>query len=155
MTAPAEKLMTPSKERLRLWLRMLRTTRQVEAELRERLRTEFDSTLPRFDVMAALARNPDGLKMNELSQSLKVSNGNVTGIVSRLVDDGWVTRIAIEGDRRATRVRLTEAGQRTFAVMAEAHEHWVDELFSEFSVDKAHELIELLDHLPVVHGEHG
>lgn len=154
MTTTVEKLTNPSKERLRLWLRMLRTTRQVEAELRERLRTEFDSTLPRFDVMAALARNPDGLKMNELSQSLKVSNGNVTGIISRLVDDGWVSRIAIEGDRRATRVQLTESGQRIFATMAEAHENWVDKLFSEFSVDKAHELIELLDHLPVAHSEH-
>ncbi|BBI60733.1 hypothetical protein HSBAA_20390 [Vreelandella sulfidaeris] len=49
-----------SKERLRLWLRMLRVTRQVESELRERLRTEHDSTLPRFDVMAALYASEGG-----------------------------------------------------------------------------------------------
>ncbi len=154
MTVQAEKPMVPSKERLRLWLRLLRTTRLVEAELRDCLRTEFDTTLPRFDVLAALARNPEGLKMNELSQSLKVSNGNVTGIISRLVDDGWVSRIAIEGDRRATRVRLTAEGQRAFARMAERHEAWVDEMFEALSVDKAHELIELLAHLPVEHSEH-
>ena len=44
---------TVSKARLRLWLRLLGVTRQVEGELRERLRA-CDTTLPRFDVMAAL-----------------------------------------------------------------------------------------------------
>jgi len=45
-----------SKERLRLWIRLLRTSRLIEGELRERLKTQFDSTLPRFDVLAALYR---------------------------------------------------------------------------------------------------
>lgn len=145
---PTERTQTPSKERLRLWLRLLRTTRLVEAELRERLRTQFDTTLPRFDVLAALARNPEGLKMNELSQRLKVSNGNVTGIISRLVEDGSVVRIAIEGDRRATRVKLTASGRKLFERLAAAHEEWVDELFTELPTDTAHELIDLLAHVP-------
>src|SRR5690606_31303841 len=72
-----------SKARLRLWLRLLAVTRMVEGELRERLRG-LETTLPRFDVMAALSRAPDGLKMTELSNVLRVSNGNVTGIVDRL-----------------------------------------------------------------------
>jgi len=142
-----------SKEHLRLWLRLLGTTRRVEAVLRERLRTEFDTTLPRFDVLAALSRHPGGLKMNELSSQLKVSNGNVTGIISRLVDDGWVERIAIAEDRRATRIKLTETGRAQFNRMAAAHEGWVDELFSNLSADAAHHMNELLAHLPLASGE--
>ncbi|MCC5902636.1 MAG: MarR family transcriptional regulator [Halomonas sp.] len=137
-----------SKERLRLWLRMLRVTRQVESELRERLRTEHDSTLPRFDVMAALYAAEEGLKMNELSKRLRVSNGNVTGIIDRLVEDGTVERIAIEGDRRATRVCLTVAGRKTFRGMAVEHERWINALFEGVNEEDAHHIGELLHRLP-------
>ncbi|TIX32080.1 MAG: winged helix-turn-helix transcriptional regulator, partial [Mesorhizobium sp.] len=73
----------PGKDRLRLWIRLLRASRTIEAELRERLKTEFNTTLPRFDVMAALYRSPEGMLMSDLSRFLLVSNGNVTGIVDR------------------------------------------------------------------------
>lgn len=120
--------MSASKDRLRLWLLILRAQRGIEAELRERLRTEFGVTLPRFDVMAALHRRADGLKMSELSRMLKVSNGNVTGIVARLVEDGLARREAEPGDRRATRVRLTPEGVAAFEAQAAAHEIWIDEM---------------------------
>lgn len=117
-----------SKERLRVWLRLLKVTRGIEAELRDRLRREFDTTLPRFDVMAALARAEDGMRMSELSGALRVSNGNITGIVERLVADGLVQRSPIKGDRRAMCVSLTADGSRRFEDMAAAHELWVDEM---------------------------
>jgi DNA-binding MarR family transcriptional regulator len=85
-----------SKARLRLWLKLLKATKHVEAELRENFRTTFDTTLPRFDVMAALDHHSEGLKMSELSSVLKVSNGNITGIVDRLVDDGLLVRVPVE-----------------------------------------------------------
>ncbi len=119
-----------SKDRLRVWLRMLKATRSIEAELRERMRRTWDITLPRFDVMAALSRTQEGLKMSDLSGVLRVSNGNVTGIVDRLVADGLVERQAVEGDRRALRVRLTTQGRQQFDEMAAVHELWVDELLS-------------------------
>jgi len=117
-----------SKQRLRLWLHLLKTSRHIETQLRNKLRTEFNTTLPRFDVMSALERTPSGLKMSELSDQLMVSNGNVTGIIDRLEKDGAVERISVDGDRRATRVKLSETGQKEFADMAAAHETWVDEL---------------------------
>ncbi|RWF97288.1 MAG: MarR family transcriptional regulator, partial [Mesorhizobium sp.] len=80
----------PGKDRLRLWIRLLRASRTIEAELRERLKKEFDTTLPRFDVMAALYRSPEGMLMSDLSRFLLVSNGNITGIVDRLVSEGLV-----------------------------------------------------------------
>ena len=117
-----------SKERLRLWLKLLKLTHGVEAELRRRLREDHDTTLPRFDVMAALARHPAGLRMSELSRYLKVSNGNVTGIVDRLTEEGLALRLAVPGDRRAQIARLTPEGLSAFNVLASAHEGWIDDL---------------------------
>ena len=116
---------------LRLWLRLLKVSRQIETTLRERLRREFQSTLPRFDVMAALARYPDGLRMSELSGVLRVSNGNVTGIVDRLVKDGLVVRQAVPGDRRVQHVFLSARGRTEFDTHAAAHQQWVDELLAD------------------------
>jgi DNA-binding MarR family transcriptional regulator len=117
-----------SKDRLRLWLRLLKAQNVIEAELRRRFRAEFDTTLPRFDVMSALARHPEGLRMSDLSGLLKVSNGNVTGIVERLVEDGLARRDAVPGDRRAQRAVLTATGKHAFAEQAAAHEVWLDML---------------------------
>jgi DNA-binding MarR family transcriptional regulator len=118
------------KRRLRMWIRMLRTTRSVEVRLREFLREQYDTTLPRFDVMAALYRAEGGLKMSALSKHLLVSNGNVTGIVDRLVIDGLIERRPVENDRRAVVVCLTPAGRTLFARMADGHEELVNDLFS-------------------------
>lgn len=137
-----------SRQKLRLWLRLLKTSRAVEAELRERLRLTFGTTLPKFDVMAALERQPAGLTMTELSRFLMVSNGNVTGIVDRLVAEGLVVRRAHEQDRRSTFVRLTSKGARQFAVMAKAHEAWVGEILAHISVEEAQCIIALLSRSP-------
>ncbi len=134
-----------SKERLRLWLRLLRTSRAIEVELRERLRVTFGVTLAKFDVLAALERRPMGMTMTELSRFLMVSNGNVTGLVDRLVADQLVERRANEEDRRATIVRLTPKGARQFAAMARAHEAWVNEILGAFSSAQTETMIALLD----------
>jgi DNA-binding MarR family transcriptional regulator len=141
--APAT-MSQPSKERLRLWIRLLRAQRSIEGELRERLRVTFDTTLPRFDVLAALYRQPDGMLMSDLSRFLLVSNGNVTGIVDRLVSEGLVQRATRNGDRRTSIVRLTKLGQETFRRMAEVHEGWVDELLGRISEADARRLAAML-----------
>ena len=133
-----------SKDRLRLWIRLLRSSRAIENELRERLRREFDVTLPRFDVLAALHRQPDGMLMSELSRYLMVSNGNVTGIIDRLEADGQVVRARRDGDRRASIVRLTEQGRTEFEAMAGEHETWVDELLSTLVPDDVQKLSTVL-----------
>ncbi len=147
MNRPARKTKVEpaAKTRLRLWLKLLKMSRQIEGELRENLRVEFESTLPRFDVMAALHRFPKGLRMNELSAVLKVSNGNVTGIVDRLVNDSIVTRVAVPGDRRALRVKLTASGKKEFLQQALQHEEWVDALLSDVSIDDAEMMIQIAD----------
>ncbi|MGD9999009.1 MAG: MarR family winged helix-turn-helix transcriptional regulator [Ilumatobacteraceae bacterium] len=136
-----------SKRRLRLWLRLLRVTRLTESELREFLRVEHGSTLPRFDVMAALHRSDRELTMSELSQFLLVSNGNTTTVVDRLELDGFVERRPSESDRRVVRVALTEAGRRHFEQLAADHEAHIDSLFSTMSSSDLDALDEILQRM--------
>ncbi|MEX0347645.1 MAG: MarR family winged helix-turn-helix transcriptional regulator [Rhizobiaceae bacterium] len=142
------------KARLRLWLRLLKAQRLIEAELREKLRIEYGSTLPRFDVLAALHRAERGLKMSELSDELMVSNGNVTGIVDRLVEDGTVVRVPVDGDRRAMRVKLTDEGRNYFRKLADEHEGWVSDLLAMFDEGTAEELAARLHTIADSNTEH-
>jgi DNA-binding MarR family transcriptional regulator len=135
------------KSRLRLWLRLLTCSGLVERAVRRRLRQEFAATLPRFDLMAALDRAPAGLTMGELSAHLKVSNGNVTGVVERLVREGLVERTALPTDRRSYKVALTAAGRTAFAAMAERHAGWIDRLLGDLSDGEIEQLMGLLGRL--------
>ncbi|UOA32138.1 putative HTH-type transcriptional regulator YusO [Sulfitobacter sp. DSM 110093] len=126
-----------AKDRVRLWLRLLKVVRGLEQELRDTLRREHNTTLPRFDVMSALSRHPEGLKMSQLSGVLRVSNGNVTGIADRLSEEGLVQRIPVPGDRRAMTLRLTPEGAAEFALQAQAHEDWINEKLRGVSPEEA------------------
>ena len=129
---------------LRLWLRLLTCTQLVEKQVRNNLREQFDTTLPRFDLMAQLQRNPDGLKMNELSRRMMVTGGNVTGITDQLVVEGLVERMDVDGDRRAYCVRLTVQGRKTFADMAKRHEDWIVSAFEVLTAKEVDGLYKLL-----------
>ena len=131
-------------EALRLWLRMLTCTQLIEKQVRSQLREQFDTTLPRFDLMAQLERNPDGLKMNELSRRMMVTGGNVTGITDQLVAEGLVERLEVDGDRRAYRVRLTAQGCKTFDDMARQHEGWIVSSFDVLTAKEVDALYKLL-----------
>jgi len=137
---PSARRDTDSKARLRLWIRLLRATRVVEAQTRELFKRKFNATVPRFDVMAALSRKPEGMLMSEISRFLLVSNGNVTGIVERLVKDGFIARSRRNGDRRTSFVRLTARGRAAFGEMSAAHEGWIDQLLGGFTAREAERL---------------
>jgi DNA-binding MarR family transcriptional regulator len=127
---------------LRLWLRLLTCTQLVEKQIRGQLREHFDTTLPRFDLMAQLQRVPEGLKMNELSRRLMVTGGT-----DQLVSEDLVERTQPDGDRRAYLVRLTPKGQRSFAEMAQAHEEWIVGAFASLSSRELQVLHKLLGKL--------
>ncbi len=130
-----------------LWLRMLSCTMRVENEIRSRLRSEFDITLPRFDLMAQLERHPEGLRMGELSKRMMVTGGNVTGITDQLEQENLVVREPAAEDRRAFVVKLTPSGRRAFSKMAAVHEQWIIELFAGVPATSKDGLIELLSQL--------
>ena len=129
---------------LRLWLRMLTCSQLIEKQVRAGLRDEFNTTLPRFDLMAQLEREPQGMKMNELSRRMMVTGGNITPVTDQLVKEGWVERMEQPHDRRAWLVRLTPAGRSLFKKMAKRHEAWIDAAFSSLSQRDVHQLHELL-----------
>lgn len=132
---------------LRLWLRMLTCCNLIESELRSRLRGDFDTTLPRFDLMAQLQRAPKGMKMGELSRHMMVTNGNITGITDQLEKEGLVVRTKVETDRRSSLLKLTPLGRRTFARLAKAHENWVSGLFEGLDDTRREALFDMLGEL--------
>jgi DNA-binding MarR family transcriptional regulator len=119
------------KEDLRLWLRMLSCVNLIESEIRRRLREQFATTLPRFDLMAQLDRMPEGLTLGEISRRLMVTNGNVTALAAGLVADGMVERRPHPTDRRVHRLCLTPYGRRQFGLQSAAHEGWIADLFAD------------------------
>ena len=132
---------------VRLWLRMLACTNRIENFVRQNLQAKFDTTLPRFDLMAQLERSPKGLKMSELSQRMMVTGGNVTGITDGLEKEGLVIREVDAADRRVYRVKLSAEGQRQFRRMAAEHEQWIIGLFEGMTVKHKNQLVELLGDL--------
>ncbi len=136
-----------SKRRLKMWVRLLRVTRRTEGELREYLRLKHDTTLPRFDVMAALFRRGEGVTMSELSRMLLVSNGNATAVVDRLEADGLALRTPSVADRRTVFVSLTPEGRKTFERQASGHEAEVDRIFADLSATELDELSDLFKRL--------
>jgi DNA-binding MarR family transcriptional regulator len=137
-------LVRDDKLELRVWLRLLTCANLIEGHVRAGLRETFSITLPRFDLLAQLDRAPDGLTMGELSDRLMVSNGNITGLVDRLVTEGLIARAPSPSDRRRSRVKLTPAGKRAFDAMTPVHERWVDDLLAGLSRTEMADLLALL-----------
>ncbi|MGB6103364.1 MAG: MarR family transcriptional regulator [Pusillimonas sp.] len=135
---------------LRLWLRMLTCCNLIESEIRSRLRAEYETTLPRFDLMAQLLRVPGGMKMSELSRHMMVTNGNITGITDQLEKEGLVERVKVATDRRSSLIRLTTKGKRSFRKMAQSHEEWVKSLFGGLSEKSRNNLYEALGELKLL-----
>ncbi|MBA1156497.1 MarR family winged helix-turn-helix transcriptional regulator [Microvirga mediterraneensis] len=132
------------REELRLWLRLLTCSTLIEGEVRRRLRERFDVTLPRFDLMAQLDKATDGMMLSDLSRRMMVSNGNLTGLVDRLVASGHVVRTVSPTDRRAVVISLTEEGRTEFRIMAGEHEHWIADLFGDLTPKDRNDLMRLL-----------
>src|SRR5438045_8703100 len=131
---------------LRLWLRLLTCTTLIEGEVRRRLRDEFDVTLPRFDLMAQLDKAPNGMTLGELSKRMMVSNGNVTGLAERLVEQGLLDRRASPNDRRAQIVSLTAEGRRVLRTTARTHEGGIAEICAGLEAGAIEPLNELARH---------
>ena len=120
-------------DELRLWLRMLTCSRLVETEVRRRLRDEFNFTLPRFDLLAQLERAEEGMVLGEVSKRMMVSAGNLTALVERLVESGFISRTTSQSDRRVQIIALTDYGRRAFREMADRHGDWIGDMFKDLS----------------------
>lgn len=132
---------------VRIWLRLITCTNLIASRVRQDLHQSFETTLPRFDVLAQLDRAGEALSMGELSRRLMVTNGNITGLIDRLVRDGLVERQPAPNDRRMQLVRLTDAGRDFFDRVAAEHRRWVGDMMSRLSREEMAHLYELLARL--------
>jgi len=129
---------------LRAWLRLLSCANFVLHHLRRNLKDAFSVTLPRFDLLAQVARPPRGTTLGELSRRLLVTKGNVTDIVLRLEKEKLIERRRDEADGRIRHVYLTEAGEAKLGEMLIAHNRWLKELTRHMSAEELDTLIDAL-----------
>jgi DNA-binding MarR family transcriptional regulator len=132
---------------LRVWLRLLTCMNMTEAMIRARLHAQFATTLPRFDVLAALDAAGSELTMGALSARLMVTSGNVTGLINAMEKDGLVVRRSHPADRRSTLISMTEVGRTLFARMAPAHAQWIEQAMAGLDRKEVAQLWEVLGHL--------
>jgi DNA-binding MarR family transcriptional regulator len=135
------------KQIIRLWLGLLKNTGEIERYLRTQLHKNFASTLPQFDLLAALDNSEKPLSKTELSQQMMVSNGNVTWLVNRMVGEGLITNVQSAKDRRVKLVELTDKGDTNFQNMVVEHEKWLLNLFKDLKTDDLNLLVSLLNQL--------
>lgn len=129
---------------VRVWLRMLSCTMTIEKQLRRRFTDQYDTTLPRFDVMASLNRHPEGQTMGRLSRALLVSNGNVTSIVRQLQEQGLVDTRPDPEDRRSSIASLSAEGKARFDELAAAHHAWIGQALAGLKPESQVALYDLL-----------
>ncbi len=141
------RLSPTSCQHLRTWLRYLSCGRLIENEIRSRLRREFNTTLPRYEVMAQLEQFPHGIKMSDLSRHMMVTNGNITGIADQLIKDGLVQRIKLPSDRRSSILKLTKKGLQQLHAISAAHNEWVCDVFGKLSDTHLNAMMSSLDEL--------
>ena len=129
-----------------LWLRLFSCTALIEKQVQRRF-AERGTSLARFDLLAALDRESDGMTMGALSRALLVSNGNVTQLVQKLAKDGLVHIALSPVDRRVSIVRLTPEGRAHFDGLAAAHRDWIDALLAGMDAQARETLYHALGHL--------
>ncbi len=124
------------KEGLRLWLKLSTLVQLLETDIRKHLAAQYSMTLPRFEVLAALERVPEGLTMVDLSKWLMVTKGNITGIAERLSEDGFIRRTPTPSDLRTFCVTLTPKGRSIITEMLASYELLLNSAFEEVSQEE-------------------
>jgi DNA-binding MarR family transcriptional regulator len=132
------------KEVVRLWLRLSSCERSIEQRLRSHLSESFDVTLPQFEVLWELDSCDSPVVMSRLSEQLKVTGSNLTGVVDRLERKGLVERFRSSTDRRVQRIEMTPAGRTAFAEIAADNALWVARAFTELTDKEVIQLQKLL-----------
>jgi DNA-binding MarR family transcriptional regulator len=84
-----------------------------------------------YGVLYALSTAPDGLRITELLDDVLLTQPGMSRLIARLEARGLVERLDDPDDRRACRVRLTEAGVRAQRAVGLAHGRHVGELMKQ------------------------
>ena len=99
------------RRQLRAWIRLRGVLELLPGVLDAQLRRDADLTEFEYYVLAMLSEAPGRtLRMTELARQTNATLPRLSHVVSRLEARGLVERFPCPEDRRATNVRLTEAG---------------------------------------------
>lgn len=100
-------------------------------------------TPSQFDVIATLG-DTEGMTCTELSAATLVTKGTLTGVLDRLVGKGLIRRDAVTGDRRCTKIRLTDKGEALFRKTFAAHAAFLRPCFQRALTRKEADLVRTL-----------
>ncbi len=128
-----------------VWTRLYRDFNLLIRRSRAVL-SELGISGPQYGVLRILSRSGPA-PMGRISEELLVTTGNVTGLVSRLVQEGLVARKHGIRDRRVVRIRLTPAGRSLVQKAARRHHQLLTRIFSGFTTDEKETLLDLLSRL--------
>ncbi len=127
-----------------LWLQLASCERSIEQRLRSYLSENFAVTLPQFEVLSELDRNGAPIVMSRLSEQLKVTSSNLTGVVDRLERKGFVKRFRSSTDRRVQHIEMTPMGRTAYADIAADNVLWVARAFTQLTDKEITQLQKLL-----------
>jgi len=122
------------REQIRTWLQVVKAVLPLERDLNKLFAREFGQSLPRFDVLNHLDLEGDGgLPVGSLAERMIASAGNITRLITRMLDEGLVTRVPDARDRRREIVFITPKGRALYQDMARAHARWTSQCFGAFT----------------------
>jgi DNA-binding MarR family transcriptional regulator/ribosomal protein S18 acetylase RimI-like enzyme len=111
-----------SREQLRAWMGFVAVMELLPAALDHQLQRDADLTLFDYMVIAMLSETElHTLRMSVLASATNASLPRLSHVVSRLEKRGLVARCPSTEDRRATDVRLTDAGFDHIVAAAPGH----------------------------------
>jgi len=107
----------------------------------------YGLTDAQFDVLMILETQSENgtLNQTELGHMLLVNRSNVTGLVDRMEQAGWVRRMPDGEDRRINLVVMTEAGREILDSTKNVYIKRIEEITSVLSDNKKNLLIEMLE----------
>lgn len=140
------KLDSGSCQKTRLMNRIIGNSSRLTQELNRRMKHELSLSLAKYEVLMAIQRAENGeITMSNLSRELLVSNANMTGMTSRLQNDGLVEKNSLPTDRRIYSVALTEEGLGRLEKAVVKHGIWIRELMACVDNDEVNFMNNFLD----------
>lgn len=98
-----------------------------------------------FDILMFLANNPEFRTARDIVEVRKLKANLVSVNVDKLVCDGYLTRKAIEGDRRKTELLCTEKAQPIIARGRQLQQSFIDHLLTGLDEETRQKFIEILN----------
>ncbi len=108
---------------VRVWFRLIRLEARMQAAVGERLRA-IGVSIPQCDVLTTLTEQ-EGVSQQELAKRLYVTKGNISGLIDRLEEAGFVERRSTASDRRQHAIYLTRAGRQMAEKAIVVQHRWI------------------------------